>query len=93
MTDLEQHIALLTEQARVMRLTIDLRRANVYRDLADLEAQKAAADAARALQEDPIISATGRIVGWLGKTVGGVGLNGQPPCDAQYPVCKQPKLV
>jgi hypothetical protein len=66
-TELEQQIVLLTEQARVMRLTLDLRRANVYRDLADLEAQQAKADAARALQQDPIRSATGRIVGWLSK--------------------------
>ncbi len=67
MTELEQQIVLLTEQARVMRLEIDLRRARVYRDLAHLEAQQAAADAARALQENPIRSATGRIVGWLTK--------------------------
>ena len=67
MTDLEQQIVLLTEQARVMRLTLDLRRARVYQDLAVLEAQQAKADAARALQQDPIRSATGRIVGWLSK--------------------------
>ncbi len=66
-TDLEQQIVLLTEQARVMRLTLDLRRARVYQDLAYLEAQQAEADAARALQENPIRSATGRIVGWLTK--------------------------
>jgi hypothetical protein len=50
-----------------MRLTLDLRRARVYQDLAYLEAQQAEADAARALQENPIRSATGRIVGWLTK--------------------------
>jgi hypothetical protein len=48
-----------------MRLELDLRRANVYRDLVYLEAQQAAADAARARHSDPIRSATGRIVGWL----------------------------
>jgi len=67
MTELEQQIVLLTEQARVMRLTLDLRRARVYQDLACLEAQQAKADAARALRQDPIRSATGRIVGWLEK--------------------------
>jgi hypothetical protein len=63
--DLEAQIALLTEQARVMRLSLELRRANVYRDLHALEAAADAADAARALRQDPIRSATGRIVGWL----------------------------
>jgi hypothetical protein len=50
-----------------MRLELELRRANVYRDLHALEVQQAAADAARALHADPIRSATGRIVGWLTK--------------------------
>jgi hypothetical protein len=50
-----------------MRLEIDLQRASIYRDLAYLEAQQAEADAARALHSDPIISATGRIVGWFKK--------------------------
>ena len=67
MTELEQQIVLLTEKARVMRLTLDLRRARVYQNLAVLEAQQAKADAARALHSDPIRSATGRIVGWLKK--------------------------
>ena len=67
MTELEQQIVLLTEQARVMRLTLDLRRARVYQDLADLEAQQAKADAARALHSDPIRSASGRIAGWVKK--------------------------
>ncbi len=67
MTELEQQIVLLTEQARVMRLTLDLRHASIYRDLAALEAAQAEADAARALRQNPIRSATGRIVGWLTK--------------------------
>ncbi len=62
---LEQQIAEARAQVHTMRLELDLRRANVYRDLVYLEAQQAAADAARARHSDPIRSATGRIVGWL----------------------------
>jgi hypothetical protein len=50
-----------------MRLTLELRRANVYRDLHALEVQQAAADAARARHSDPIRDATDKIVGWLPK--------------------------
>ncbi len=64
---LEQQIADARASVHTMRLELELRRANVYRDLAYLEAQQAKADAARALHSDPIISATGRIVGWLKK--------------------------
>ncbi len=67
MTDLQSQIELLTAQARAMRLTLELRRANVYRDLAYLETAQAAADAARARQADPIRSATNKIVGWVPK--------------------------
>ncbi len=63
--DLEQAIKLLTAETQTARLQLELRRANVYRDLHELEAQQAACDAARARVQDPIRSATGRIVGWL----------------------------
>jgi hypothetical protein len=63
--DIEQQIALLTAQTQAARLALELQRANVYRDLHELEAQREAYDAARALHQDPIRSATGRIVGWL----------------------------
>jgi hypothetical protein len=65
--DIEQQIALLTAQTQAARLALELQRANVYRDLHELEAQREAYDAARALHSDPIRSATGRIVGWLKK--------------------------
>ena len=65
MKDIEQQIAEARAQVHTMRLELDLRRANVYRDLVYLESAQAAADAARALQQVPIRSATGRIVGWL----------------------------
>ncbi len=65
--DLIKEIQLQTERARSARLTLELRRANVYRDLQALETAQAAADAARARKSDPIRSATGRIVGWIGK--------------------------
>jgi hypothetical protein len=63
--DIEQQIALLTAETQAARLALELRRANVYRDLHELELQRAAYDAARALKQDPIRSATGRIVGWV----------------------------
>ncbi len=63
--DLEQAIQLLTSETQAARLALELRRANVYRDLHELEAQREAYDAARALKQDPIRSASGKIVGWL----------------------------
>jgi hypothetical protein len=65
--DLEQAIKLLTAETQTARLQLELRRANVYRDLHELEAQREAYNAARARHFDPIVSATGRIVGWLSK--------------------------
>jgi hypothetical protein len=62
--DIEQQIALLTAQTQAARLALELQRANVYRDLHELEAQREAYDAARALHSDPIRTASGKIIGW-----------------------------
>ncbi len=66
-TDIEQQIAEARAQVHTLRLEIDLQHARIYQDLAYLEAQQAAADAARALHFDPIISASGKIAGWFKK--------------------------
>jgi acetyl-CoA acetyltransferase len=65
--DIEQQIALLTAETQAARLQLELRRSRIYRDLYALESQQAAYNAARARHFDPIVSASGRVVGWFKK--------------------------